>query len=156
MKENVLDLLMYLFQHYMDTEMEEEPDRDTLQIELEQAGFSNHEITRAFDWLDGLVDENFSDRQPGKTSVRVFAPAEIEKLDLDCRGFLLYLEHTGILSPTVRELVIDRVMALNEDEIDLERMKWVILMVLFNQPDQDVAFEWIENMVFDGVVENLH
>lgn len=156
MKENVLDLLMYLFQHYMDTDMDEEPDRDTLTVELQQAGFSPHEIVRAFDWLDGLTDERFGDRQPGTTSMRVFAPEEIERLDMDCRGFLLYLEHAGILSPLIRERVIDRVMALSDDEIDLERLKWVVLMVLFNQPDQEVAFELIENMVFDGVVENLH
>lgn len=156
MKENVLDLLMYLFQHYMDTETEEEPDRDTIQVELEEAGFSKNEIRHAFDWLDGLVDDNFIESRPGKKSIRVFSEQEIEKLDIHCRGFLLYLEQTGIMSPIAREMVLDRIMALTDEEIDLERMKWVTLMVLFNQPDQDVSFDWIEDVVFDGVVENLH
>jgi len=30
--------------------------------------------------------------------------------------------------------VIDRLMALEGDEIDLEKLKWVVLMVLFSQP----------------------
>jgi Smg protein len=46
----------------------------------------------------------------------------------------MYLENVRILSSTQRELVIDRLMALEADEIDIEQVKWVVLMVLFSQP----------------------
>lgn len=45
--------------------------------------------------------------------------------------------------------MIDRVMALETDEIDLRQLKWIILMVLFNQPGQEDACAWLEDLVFD-------
>ena len=56
MKENVLDVLMYLFETYIDTEEEPEPDQNELRDELTRAGFGDSEIDRALDWLDGLAD----------------------------------------------------------------------------------------------------
>ena len=64
----------------------------------------------------------------------MFDALEQARLDTDCRGFLVHLEQVGILSPTQRELVIDRLMALDGDDIDIEQLKWVVLMVLFSQP----------------------
>ena len=45
MKENVLDVLMYLFENYMDDETEMNPDRESLRVELQEAGFRRNEIT---------------------------------------------------------------------------------------------------------------
>ena len=41
MKEGVLDILIYLFENYFDADTEDgfEPDRETLKLELEKAGF---------------------------------------------------------------------------------------------------------------------
>ena len=54
MKETMLDVLMYLFESFVDNEDEPEPDRNELREELEHAGFGDREIDRALDWLDGL------------------------------------------------------------------------------------------------------
>lgn len=158
MKENVLDVLMYLFQHYMDEEPDIEPDRETLQGALLEAGFLHTEIDKAFDWLDGLAMGHEDNKSSGQTlpSTRVYVEQETNMLDLECRGFLLYLEHTGVLNPVSRELVLDRVMALDTTDIDVDHLKWVILMVLFNQADQEISFDWIENVVFDSAAEYLH
>jgi len=69
---------------------------------------------------------------------------------------LLFLEQAGIVTPAVRELIVERTMALESSEIDIERLKWLIMMVLFNQPGQEGAYEWIEDMVFDGSSASLH
>jgi len=61
----------------------------------------------------------------------------------------VHLENVGILSPEQRELVIDRLMALEGDDIDLEKLKWVVLMVLFSQPGQETAFARMEDLVFE-------
>ena len=55
----------------------------------------------------------------------------------------------GILSPLQREIVIDRLLALDTDEVDIERLKWVVLMVLSSQPGQEQAFARMEDLVFD-------
>ena len=47
MKENVLDVLMYLFETYIDAEEEPEADQNELRDELSRAGFGDSEIDRA-------------------------------------------------------------------------------------------------------------
>ena len=57
MKENVLDVLLYLFENYFYDEPEDEPDRASMEENLHEAGFSNGEIGKAFNWLDGLAEQ---------------------------------------------------------------------------------------------------
>ena len=64
---------------------------------------------------------------------------ELARLDAQCRGLLASLESAGILSPSQREIVIDRLLALDAEELDLEQVKWVVLMVLSSQPGQEVV-----------------
>ena len=152
MKEGVLDILIYLFENYFDGDLDEgdEPDRDTLKAELERAGFPSGEVERALCWLEELAaDPARSEAAPTGRAIRVFGALEQSRLDTDCRGFLVHLENVGILSPVQRELVIDRLMALEGDEIDLEKLKWVVLMVLFSQPGQETAFSRMEDLVFE-------
>lgn len=158
MRENVLDVLMYLFETYMDGDVEAEPDRHELRDELERAGFSDSEIDRALEWLDGLTDGRklVASNAPTECATRVFDAIELSRLDPDCRGFLLYLEQLAILSASQRELVIDRLMALGNNDIDVEQIKWVVLMVLFSQPGQENAYAKMEDLVFDEAVGALH
>ena len=150
MKETVLDVLMYLFECFVDSEDEPEPDRNELREELERAGFREREIDRALDWLDGLnVNEVSADAPvPRTATVRIYDRLEQERLDPQCRGYMLHLEQIGILSPTQRELVIDRLMALDGSDIDIEQIKWVVMMVLFSQPGQEQAYARMEDLVF--------
>lgn len=158
MKENVFDVLMYLFENYLYDDEELGPDREPIETELSEAGFNRLEIRKAFDWLDALADKrNVPLVGPdSKRSIRLFTEPEMTKLETDCRGFLLYLEQVGILTPVSRELVIDRMMALEDAEIDLDTLKWVILMVLFSQPGQEEAYAWMEDLIFDNPAHPLH
>jgi Smg protein len=157
MKENVLDILMYLFEHCLDSEGGAMPDEKVLRDHLDNAGFPNQDVDKAFNWLEALSiarERQFS--QPSDRSIRVFCPEEIARLDAECRGFLVFLEQTGVLDPVARELIIDRAMALDTRDIDLPQLKWVILMVLFNQPGHEAAFAWMEDLIFDEVADHLH
>jgi Smg protein len=158
MKENVLDVLMYLFENYFYDEPDEQPDRASLEENLHEAGFSNGEIDKAFDWLDGLAQQRFQPDFNMQTAepIRVFIDSEINRLDTNCRDFLLYLSNIGILDPQRREQVLDRLMALESDEIVLEDVKWVVLMVLFNQPGQEASYAWMEDMMFDTEQDYRH
>lgn len=158
MKQNVFDVLMYLFENYMEDEIGFEEDQDVLQEVLLEAGFRQNEIGKAFDWLEGLAelqDEAMPVAVPSG-SLRVYSEPELEKIDTECRGFILFMEQMGVLDSATREMVIDRVMALEEDEVDLEQLKWVILMVLFNQPGREAAFAWMEDLVLDETAGVLH
>ena len=158
MKENVLDVLMFLFENYLYDEPEEAMDRDSLEENLHQAGFTNSEIDKAFNWLDKLAEQRHQPDlfQNKLQPVRVYVDSELARLDTECRDFLLYLENIGIIDGQRRELVLDRVLALDTDEIILEDMKWVVLMVLFNQPGQEANFAWMEDLMFDTEQEYRH
>ena len=167
MKESILDVLLYLFEHYF-TEDVPPPgelgflDRERLANgplldELTGAGFSHAEIHKAFDWLGALAEERPAPapaRADGPT--RVYFGPELDKLDVETRGFLLFLEQHGVLDADQRELVLDRAIALDQDELDLDDLKWVVLMVLFNQPGSEAAYAWMETQMFLDEPEPVH
>ena len=158
MKENVLDVLMYLFETYVDTEDEPEADQNELRDELSRAGFTDPEIDRALDWLDGLTDhqENLVFHAQTAHGSRVYNDFEQERLDTDCRGYIAYLEQIGILSAQQREILVDRLLALESADIDVEQIKWVVLMVLFSQPGQELAYARMEDLVFEESTGSIH
>ncbi len=47
-------------------------------------------------------------------------------------------------------------LALDSEEIDLEQLKWVVLMVLFYQPGREVAYAWMEDLVFEDMEAVIH
>ena len=158
MTESVLDVLMYLFETAGEDGLPPEPNRDGLREELERAGFHHREIERALEWLDGLAGHRGGDvaRPPTERAVRIYARSERTRLDAEGRGYMMYLEQIGILSPHQRELVIDRLMALDSEEIDVDDIKWVVLMVLFSQPGEESAYARMEDLVFDDRAWVVH
>jgi len=53
----VLDILIYVFDHYMLTEAVIVPERDELTLDLERAGFALEQVEQALDWLADLASE---------------------------------------------------------------------------------------------------
>lgn len=150
MKENVLDILMYLLQN---APLEDEPaihDQESLKSMLVEAGFANREIHEAFRWLDELDTQiNHQARiEPARGSTRCFSTVEQDLLDMQCRNYLLGLVNSGILSANSFELVLDRVLALEEYQISLDQLEWVVLVVLSNQSGEQAALERLEAITF--------
>jgi Smg protein len=164
MTGTVLDILIYVFDRYMLDEVPEVPEREHLARDLERVGFAHAKVERALDWLADLASER--DRPPlplgpvaasgGGPALRIFSDGELARLSTECRGFLVTLERLGILSPQQREIVIDRMLALDADELDTEQLKWVVLMVLSSQPGQEQAFERLEDLVSDAHPNSPH
>jgi Smg protein len=158
MKENVLDVLMYLFETYVDADEEPEADQNELRDELARAGFADPEIDRALVWLDGLTDhqDSLPFNPQTENGTRIYIGSEQVRLDVSCRGYISYLEQIGILSPPQREILIDRLLALETHDIDVEQIKWVVLMVLFSQPGQELAYSRMEDLVFEEGTGSVH
>ncbi|OZB81710.1 MAG: hypothetical protein B7X28_04585 [Halothiobacillus sp. 13-55-253] len=161
MKETVLDLLMYLFENHMEEEphLPPAPLRTDLQQKLLHAGFDADEIGRAFSWLDAAANEpteratvhGAEVSAPKPTSFRVFTAEEQMALDIESRGLLIQLEAIGVLSAQT-----ERALALDNDELDIEDIKWVVMLVLFARPGEEAAFAWMEDLVFAETAELLH
>jgi Smg protein len=161
MTGSVLDILIYVFDRYMLDEAPEVPERADLARDLAYVGFGADNVERALDWLADLAcvrERALLDPAIDKSAraVRIFSEAELTRLSTECRGFLLTLERLGVLQPLQREIVIDRMIALDADELDTEQLKWVVLMVLSSQPGQDLAFQRLEAWVSNSPASGPH
>lgn len=159
MYENIVDVLIYLYENYMDGDSPPPTDQSRLREELSSAGFGIGEIDKAIAWLDELanrtVESHFgAPRIP--VSMRIYTEEECRKLELESRGFLLSLEHHGIIDSETRELAIDRALALQTETIGLDEMKWIILLVLMSRPGQEEAMVHMENLLYDDQPTYLH
>lgn len=128
------DILAYLFENCQQAELAD--DRDRVVRKLSAAGFEDSDISEALHWLAGVLSapRGTSRALPdARASFRAFAPRELAKLDIDCRGFLITLEQSGILTPETRELVLERSLAASGAALSLDQLKLIVLMVLWNQ-----------------------
>ncbi len=155
-KQNVVDVLMFLFERYLGEDGEAIDQRDHMHSRLEEMGFEKPEITQAFDWLEDLatIQDGEYFAPVSESSVRVFSDEEKVALGEDGIGFIMYLQQSGILTPVTRELVLDRIMALGH-ELDTEQLKWITMIVLHTHPGEENAFAWLETLVFDEVIDYM-
>jgi Smg protein len=158
MYDNMVDVLIYLYENYMDGEDRPPTDQGELEAELEQAGFTNDEIHKALTWLDGLaagVETPACHAHP-VSSFRVYTDEECAKLDLEARGFLHFLEQAGILDAASRELAVERALAIDHAQVGVDELKWVVLLVLMNRPGREDAYTQMEDLVYNDEPEYLH
>lgn len=157
-KSNMLSVLMYLFKNHMQNDCKLDSSPQNLTAKLQHRGFKKDAINKAFNWLAELTVSQYNIRYnpPQKNSVRIYSNDECKKINKNCRNFIMSLEHNGILNTATRELVISQVMQLDQKEISLNQVKWVALMVLFNQSDQRNALNALTCMVLNNNIETIH
>lgn len=110
--------------------------------------------TAATDGLAGAAAATTADRAPlvllptplpvAAASLRVYTEAESEVLPVDCLGFISFLETAGVLLPAMREMVVDRAMAVGSGSLGLDDLKIIVLMVFWSlgeEPDALVLDE---------------
>ena len=128
------DILVFLFENCQQAELAYDSDR--VAKKLSAAGFEDSDISEAMHWLDGMLHapQGVREALPDlSASFRAYAPRELAKLDARCRGFLLTLEQSGILTPQYREMVLERSLAAAGASLTLEQLKLIVLMVLWNE-----------------------
>ncbi|VFP88878.1 DUF494 family protein [Candidatus Erwinia haradaeae] len=157
----MFDVLMYLFETYIHNQAEMRVDQDKLTNDLSDVGFHREDIFNALTWLeklvdyqDGLISPIFLTTDP--LSMRIYTQEESQRLDVNCRGFLLFLEQIQVLNLKTREMIIERIMALDTLDFNLDDLKWVVLMVLFNLPGYESAYQKMEELLFDHNDEITH
>ena len=153
-KQSVVDVLMFIFERFLDEDNEVSEERKDIHSHLEDMGFNHQEITRAFDWLEDLATIQGGNHYVpvNKHSTRIISEEEKAILNEECYGYIVYLEQSGILQADTRELVLDRAIALNQP-LDIEQLKWIVLIVLHKHPGEENAYAWMESLVFDEHVD---
>ncbi len=155
MKQNVVDVLMYLFENIITDDNPVFSEHEHMYDRLEDMGFPQNEILMAFDWLEDLAGlhadllvASKSQSAINTRSMRVYSELEKMLLGQDCISFLLQLEQQQVITPLSREIILDRIIALDV-ELELEQLKWVVMIVLYSQPGEENAYAWMENLVFE-------
>lgn len=129
----MFDVLVYLFETYYNPQAC--PNDDVLAHKLAAVGFENDEIYDALDWLQGL-GESTQKHTPMAAprsvhSLRIYTADEQHHFDTDALGFIYFLEFSGVLTPLLREILIERAIAVQEPPLSLDKLKIIALIVLW-------------------------
>lgn len=146
--DSMFDVLVYLYEHYWRPDAC--PESDLLVRKLSAVGFEEEEISEALAWLDGLQTVTHDAVvAPSECTSRVFAEPELERLGPEALGFLQFLESAGVLTPLLREVVLDRVVAIPRGPVALEDFKILVLLVFWSLGEEPDALILDELFVDD-------
>lgn len=153
----MFEVLVFVYEHYWRGDAC--PELQQLGRRLSAHGFEPDEIHDALVWLDGLnlaaqsasletpePQDNAIEAAAAQSvgSMRVYSVAEQDHLGAQCLGFVSFLESSGVLPASMREIVIDRAMAAPGDPVSLDDLKIIVLMVYWSfgqEPDALVLDE---------------
>lgn len=153
------EVLAYVYETFWGGE--DCPGREQLGRRLCTAGFEREEVQSALAWLDGLnfaaqslsdsalVDPDGAGEVDSRTaSQRIYTDRELAHLGRDGLSCLHFLEQAGALPLELRELVIDRALAVSESPLELDELKVIVMMVYWRtgaNPDVLVLDELCDN-----------
>lgn len=125
----MIDILVYLFENYLPDAC---PPPSVLAKKLSAAGFETNDISAALAWLDGLAGEVVAPCLPAAAaSTRIFDSREQDRLSVECRGFISFLEQHAAIDTALREAIIERALALPDESVSLDRLKIIVLAVIW-------------------------
>ncbi|RYE80902.1 MAG: DUF494 domain-containing protein [Oxalobacteraceae bacterium] len=133
----MFDVLVYLYETYYRPDAC--PDSEALVKKLSAVGFEEDEISKALGWLTDLAEttNEFSMLHPQQTSFpsgfRIYVVRESDVLGTAAIGFIQFLESARVINPLQREIVVERALAASDTQISLDKLKVIVLMVLWSQ-----------------------
>lgn len=149
----MIDILVYLFENYQDFTAHPKP--DALARKLTAVGFEETEISVALDWLDGLKTARVAEFTSDRRALRIYTADEQQKLGVDCLNFVVFLELARVITPALRELIVERGMSLEDDPVPLSKFKIIVLMVLWSR-EQNLEPLIVEELLYDADPELFH
>ena len=134
------------------------PDADVMGQELSAAGFEQTDIDGAFDWYDEMKyrltqpDIQYSHQYSG---MRVFSETELKKINTESIGFVMFLQQANVINDMERDLIVDRAMALKQQEITVEEMRWITMIALWNE-GREKDYLFVEDAFFNPRGLTIH
>jgi len=146
-KEDFLDILLYLFEYYSEDPVRESDTSFVIRDHLIDAGFQDAAIDHAMDWVEIFKNprEGMMLHAPSISSVRILSDDEKSLLDVECQNYISRLEKFGLLTPEKRELLIDKLTSIGIEPMDLEVVKALSILMLFQEPSVEVRLHAYEN-----------
>lgn len=150
----MFDVLVYVYENYWRPDAC--PEHDQLTRKLSAVGFESEEIEDALTWLDGLTQgAQATAHAQSARGQRLYTDAELELLGEASLGFIRFLESSGVLTPSMREMVLDRAKASGVAPIDLEQLKVIVLMVFWSVGEEPDALI-LDELSIGGDHRSIH
>ena len=147
------EILVYLFENYQHPTSF--PENKALFRKLSAVGFDSQEIREALTWLSKLQQTlqkasclQFSSLK----SFRIFDKNETKHFDVECQNFLHFLESSGVIDASSRELIIDLAMTAWDHQFTVQKLKVITLIVLWSGDKMPDALILDELLLADQVV----
>ena len=152
----MFEVLVFMFENYFAHHTM--PDADVMGEELSAAGFEQTDIDGAFDWYDEMKyrltqpDIKYSHQYSG---MRVFSETELKKINTESIGFVMFLQQANVINDMERDLIVDRAMALKQQEITVEEMRWITMIALWNE-GREKDYLFVEDAFFNPRGLTIH
>ena len=134
----MFDILVYLYETYYRPDAC--PDTAALTRKLSAVGFEDDEICEALDWLRDLTQatDTFANQFPQQQTafsfgLRIYPEQESSVLGTAAIGFIQFLESAHVLDAVQREIVIERALAVGESPLPQDKLKVIVLLLLWSQ-----------------------
>jgi Smg protein len=159
----MFDVLVYLYETYYRPDAC--PDSEALARKLSAVGFEEEEISEALDWLADLAETtselagSYPQQAAFSFGTRIYVDREIDALGPEAIGIVQFLESAKVITPVQREIVIERALAVSDEQLSLDKLKVIVLMVLWSQgmePDGLIFDELFDGDDTDGEPRLLH
>ena len=152
----MFEVLVYMFENYVEANIK--PDHNTLAQELFEAGFDSNDINGAFEWFNSL--ETMADATGKETfrdsfATRIYSAEETNKIDIEGLSFLMFLKQSNIINSALHEVILDRAMALPQEEVGIDEIRWTVLMAL-RKLGRTQDFLFAEDAMFSDEAPTFH
>jgi Smg protein len=87
--------------------------------------------------------------------MRVFTANENKKINIESISFIIFLQQANVINDVERDLIIDRAMALKQEQIKIEEMRWITMIALWNE-GREKDYLFVEDALFNPRGLTLH
>jgi Smg protein len=152
----MFEVLVFMFENYFAHHAE--PAHEVLTQELAAAGFADTDINGAVSWFDEM--QSMLAQPPAiychkDSGMRIFACYELKKINLESISFILFLQQANVINDVERDLIIDRAMALKQEHISIEEMRWITMIALWNT-GREKDYLFVEDAMFNPRGLTIH
>lgn len=126
------EVLAYLIESF--SELDACPSQEILSRRLNAVGFDSEEVEHALIWLSELKTQRKQTKiiSEHSTALRILNAEEAQHIPIECQEFLYFLERQHGIDAQARELILDRLMAIDSDELDVSTMRIIVITVLWS------------------------
>ena len=152
----MFEVLVFIFENYIAHHAL--PDNDVMAQELFAAGFNQKDIQGAVGWYQEMKSMltqppiAYSHQHAG---TRVLVESELKKLTIESVSFVLFLHQANVINDAERDLIIDRAMALKQEQVNIEEMRWITMIALWNE-GREKDYLFVEDALFNPRGLTLH